>query len=163
MRSDSDQAVGREIERKFRVVDPPAWLGRCPSEVIDQGYLAITETTEVRLRGIDSRKVLTVKRGHGEERLEEEVALSDEQYAALWPLTDGLRVHKRRHLVDGEPTIEVDVYLDDLAGLVTAEVEFASSDAAHAFGAPDWVGDELTGDDRYANQQLAIHGLPTDA
>jgi hypothetical protein len=32
--------------------------------------------------------VLTVKRGHGENRLEEEVALTDKQLAALWPLTE---------------------------------------------------------------------------
>ena len=40
------------------------------------------------------------------------------------------------------------------------EVEFASEDAAAAFAPPDWVGRELTGDRAYANQSLALHGLP---
>ena len=155
--------MGREIERKFRVVRPPAWLERAPAQLIDQGYLAISETSEVRLRRINSESVLTVKRGHGENRLEEEVALTDEQLAALWPLTEGCRLHKRRHTVEGAPTIEVDVYLDDLAGLIIAEVEFDSMDAADAFEPPDWIGEELTDDGRYANQQLALHGLPSDA
>jgi CYTH domain-containing protein len=155
--------MGREIERKFRVVGPPPWLERAPAQLIDQGYLAIAETSEVRLRRINSESVLTVKRGHGENRLEEEVALTNEQLAALWPLTEGSRLHKRRHTVDGAPAIEVDVYLDDLAGLIIAEVEFDSTDAADAFEPPDWIGEEVTDDERYANQQLALHGLPSDA
>jgi adenylate cyclase len=154
--------VGREIERKFRVNDPPPWLGRAPARVIDQGYLAIGETSEVRLRRIDSDELLTVKSGHGEDRLEVEVALDHEQFAALWPLTEGRRIHKRRHTIEGDGKIEVDVYLGDLAGLIVAEVEFDSMDAADAFEPPDWIADELTDDDRYANQQLALHGHPDD-
>jgi CYTH domain-containing protein len=34
--------------------------------------------------------------------------------------------------------------------------------AAHAFAPPPWAGTELTGDARYANQSLALHGLPVD-
>jgi adenylate cyclase len=155
--------MGREIERKFRVTGPPSWLERCPAEEIEQGYLSIGPESEVRLRNVASRKVLTVKRGHGTERLEEEVAIDDEQFGALWPLTVDRRIHKRRHSVEGEPRIEVDVYLGDLAGLVTAEVEFESVEEARAYDPPEWVGPELTGDERYANQQLALHGVPSDA
>ena len=32
-----------------------------------------------------------------------------------------------------------------------------------SFEPPDWIGEELTDDERYANQQLALHGLPSDA
>jgi len=156
--------VGVEIERKFRIREPPQWLSECRSAAIDQGYLAIAEDgEEVRLRRIDgSSAVLTVKRGRGEERLEVEIELTDEQFQALWPLTEGRRVEKRRHRVEGDPLIEVDVYSGNLAGLVVAETEFPSVDASHRFDPPDWLGEELTGDDRYANQQLAARGLPTD-
>jgi adenylate cyclase len=156
--------VGVEIERKFRVREPPRWLSECRSQAIDQGYLAIAEDgEEVRLRRIDrSSAVLTVKRGRGEERLEVEIGLTDEQFQALWPLTEGRRLEKRRHRVEGEPLIEVDVYGGDLEGLVVAETEFPSVDASHRFDPPEWLGEELTGDDRYANQRLAAVGLPTD-
>jgi adenylate cyclase len=154
--------MGVEIERKFRVTDPPPWLSECRAEAIEQGYLAIAEGgEEVRLRRIDASSVLTVKRGEGEKRLEVEIELSDEQFRAVWPLTEGRRLEKRRHRVEGDPVIEVDVYRGDLAGLVIAECEFPSLEASHRFDPPDWLGDELTGDVRYANQRLAVRGLPT--
>jgi adenylate cyclase len=153
-----------EIERKFRVLDPPPWLSECRSEAIDQGYLAVAEDgDEVRLRRIDGSSVLlTVKRGRGEERLEVEIGLTDDQFRELWPLTEGRRLEKRRHRVEGEPVIEVDVYGGELEGLVIAETEFPSVDASHRFDPPDWLGEELTADGRYANQHLAASGLPTD-
>jgi adenylate cyclase len=156
----SNGAPTAEIERKFLVAQRPDWLDRCRSEAIEQGYLAIGEDDEVRIRRSDGGAVLTVKRGHGEERLEEEVEIDDDQVAALWPLTDGRRISKRRYYVEGEPTIEVDVYAGDLDGLVTAEAEFGSREAADRFSPPAWTGQEVTDDDRYANQQLAIHGRP---
>ena len=152
-----------EIERKFLIADPPEWLNECRSESIEQGYLALGEHhEEVRLRRGEGPARLTVKRGHGEERLEQEVEISDEQLDALWPLTEGRRVAKQRHYVEGAPTLEVDVYSGELKGLVTAEAEFPSLKAAERFSAPDWLGRELTGDDRYANQELATRGLPGD-
>ena len=154
--------MGVEIERKFRVLDPPPWLSSCRSRMIEQGYLAIGgDGEEVRVRRSDGSNVLTVKRGRGEERLESEVELSDDQFRSLWPLTEGRRVEKRRHLVEGESPIEVDVYRGNLEGLVVAEIEFPSVDASHRFDPPDWLGDELTGDERYANQRLATAGLPS--
>lgn len=41
-----------------------------------------------------------------------------------------------------------------------AEVEFGTEAAALAFEPPAWMGAELTGDERYANQSLASRGLP---
>ena len=56
--------------------------------------------------------------------------------------------------------IELDVYRDHLSGLVTAEVEFDSEDAAAAFAAPSWLGREITEEPGYKNQRLAVDGLP---
>jgi CYTH domain-containing protein len=57
-------------------------------------------------------------------------------------------------------TAEIDRYRGALAGLVTVEVEFESLEAAAAFEPPGWFGQEVTGDDRYANRRLAVDGLP---
>ena len=65
-------------------------------------------------------------------------------------------------IVDDDRTIEVDVYEGSLEGLVVAEVEFESEDEAGEFEPPAWVGEELTGDPRYANEALAVDGLPSD-
>jgi CYTH domain-containing protein len=157
--------VSVEIERKFRLHREPESLGDCRSTRIEQGYLAIEGRggAEVRLRRRDGETLMTVKRGSGLTRTEEEIDLEPEQFEALWPLTEGRRVAKMRYLVSTETgEIEVDVFEGELAGMVTAEMEFDSEAASDAFEPADWLGAEVTGDDRYANETLATHGLPEE-
>ena len=104
-----------------------------------------------------------MKRGSGGIRTEEEIALEPEQFEALWRFTEGRRLEKVRYLVPtatGE--IEVDVFEGELAGIITAEIEFDSEAQSDAFGPPEWLGGEVTGDHRYANETLAVHGLPEE-
>jgi CYTH domain-containing protein/CHAD domain-containing protein len=152
-----------EIERKFMVADLPR--AESGAATIEQGYLALDEHAEVRLRRIDGELLLTAKRGHGEVREEVEVSIHPKAFEALWPLTAGRRVRKVRHYVPlGEGLrAEIDVYEGDLDGLRTAEIEFGSREGADAFAPPPWLGTELTGDERYANQSLATVGLPEKA
>jgi adenylate cyclase len=56
-------------------------------------------------------------------------------------------------------TIELDVYHGQLEGLITAEIEFASAEAAAAFRPPAWLGREITDDPGYKNKRLATHGV----
>jgi adenylate cyclase len=150
-----------EIERKFLVPEPPGTLDSHRSARIEQGYLASGEAGEVRLRRADEELSLTVKRGRGEVRDEEEVELGSEQFERLWPLTEDRRVAKTRYWVPaGDRTIELDVYEGELDGLLTAEVEFPSEEESHDFDPPEWFGDEVTGDDRYRNESLAREGPP---
>jgi adenylate cyclase len=155
--------MGVEIERKFLLPRAPEWLSRCDSEPVDQGYLAIGEDgSEVRLRRIGDRTQLTAKRGRGERRLEEEIEISAEQFDSLWSLTEGRRLRKVRHYVEDGYRVEVDVYGEALEGLVVAEVEFESEAASRGFRPPDWLGQEVTGDVRYANEHLARYGIPAE-
>ena len=148
-----------EVERKFLVEQPPD-LRHADAEEIDQGYLAIGSDGEVRLRRKGEHLLLTVKRGGGLARDEAEVELDPEMFDRLWPLTEGRRLHKRRHLIaHGDLEIEVDVYAGELEGLAVAEIEFSSEDAARAFEPPDWLGDDVTGDPRYLNETLATEGV----
>ena len=149
-----------EIERKFLVAEMPrAENGRT---VIEQGYLALDAHAEVRLRRAGGALLLTAKTGHGEVREEVEVPLGPGAFEALWPLTAGKRVRKVRHYVplNGLLRAEVDVFEGALDGLRTAEIEFSSRAEADRFVPPPWLGRELTGDQRYANQTLATAGLP---
>ena len=41
-----------------------------------------------------------------------------------------------------------------------AEVEFGDQQAARAFVAPAWFGEDVTENDAYKNQRLAVEGLP---
>jgi adenylate cyclase len=154
---------GIEIERKFLVAEPPADLGRWPSTALEQGYLAITDDRpEVRIRRADGQAWLTVKSGGGRVRVEEEIVIDAERFERLWPLTEGLRIEKRRYEIDASDglVIELDVYTGHLDGLVVAEVEFDSEEAAEAFAPPGWLGEDVTEDLRYKNQRLARDGAP---
>jgi adenylate cyclase len=149
-----------EVERKFLVAERPD-LDEGSADQIDQGYLAIGDEEEVRLRRKGEKLTLTAKRGSGLTRDEAEVELTREDFDQLWPLTEGKRLHKRRYLVpQGDLTIEVDVYEGDLEGLVVAEVEFPSEQAARSFEPLGWLSDEVTGDGRYLNETLATRGRP---
>lgn len=154
-----------EIERKFLVAEVPADLG--PGAVIRQGYLAVDGPTEVRIRSIDDRCVLTVKGGHGIERAEVELDLDRARFDELWDLTQDRRIDKVRHRIPlgsevaGHATVaEVDVYADALDGLVVVEVEFASRGDAGAFVVPGWFGRELTDEPGWSNAALAASGRP---
>jgi adenylate cyclase len=150
-----------EIERKFLLDAVPP--GEHPRRGIEQGYLAVGDDgVEVRVRRADDTVTLTVKSGPGLVRVEEEIPIDERRFESLWPLTDGRRVVKTRHLVAlGEGlTAEVDVYDGALAGLLTAEIEFPSEASSQAFAAPEWLGREVTGDERYANRTLALRGAP---
>ena len=160
---DDSSPRGVEIERKFLVAELPAGLGEHPHERIEQGYLAIApDGVEVRVRRRGDRATLTVKSGPGQVRTEEELALDARRFDSLWPLTEGRRVSKTRHEVPlgAGLTAELDVYDGAHDGLVTVEIEFGSVDASERFSPPPWVGRELTGDARYANQTLAVDGRP---
>ncbi len=152
--------MAQEIERKFLVGEIPPGLAFDSEDEIDQGYL-VTGETEVRLRRRGDRHLLTVKRGHGLSREEVEVPLDPGSFDELWQLTEGHRVEKtRRTTALDAGTLEVDTYSGALEGLVTAEIEFADAASAEAFVPPDWLGRELTGNERYSNQRLALDGLP---
>lgn len=152
-----------EIERKFLLEQLPAELEQSLAADIEQGYLAVTKNSEVRVRRHGEGFALTFKRGTGEEREEIEIELDRRQFQALWEATEGSRLTKRRYLVPlgDRVSAEVDVYFGSLAGLRVAEVEFPSREAAASFRPPAWFGREVTGDRRFANQTLAIAGIPS--
>ena len=153
-----------EIERKFLLPAPPDDLDRHPSTAIEQGYLAVhPDGTEVRVRRRGGAATLTVKSGGGKVRAEEELALADADFERLWPLTEGRRIEKVRHVIPTDipgVEIELDEYRGDLDGLLVAEVEFPGEDEAHAFTPPPWFGADVTDDRRFKNQRLAVDGRP---
>ena len=154
--------MAEEIERKF-IVSEAGDLDQHASTRIEQGYLAIGsgDDAEVRIRRADHTFTLTVKGGYGEVRTEEEIEIGADRFESLSSLTGDRRVAKTRYRVPhGELVIAVDVYGGALDGLITAEVEFESEAEAADFDPPDWIGTEVTGDDRYGNASLATRGLP---
>jgi CYTH domain-containing protein len=154
-----------EIERKFLIPTLPQDLERFPCSRIEQGYVAIDAAgIEVRIRRRRERTSLTIKGGSGRSRAEEEIEIDAPRFARLWALSGGRCLEKTRYEIpaDGGLTIELDVYRGRLEKLATAEVEFASLEAAERFVAPPWFGKEVTDDDAYKNRRLAVDGRPAD-
>jgi CYTH domain-containing protein len=152
-----------ERERKFLVAVVPDEIGA--GTTFRQGYMAIDGSVSVRVRqAAEDGYTLTVKAGRGAVRTEIEFEINSEQFDAAWQHTGGRSVHKTRHRLPlGDHTVELDVFHDDLHGLVLAEVEFDDDESLAAFEPPDWFGPEVTDDVSYTNASLAVHapsGLP---
>lgn len=149
--------MATEIERKFLVASLPPQVADRPGSAIRQGYLATDGPAEVRIRDDDGARSLTVKSQGTLVRTEVDLPLDAAAFDALWPLTDGARVEKRRIRapLPGGLVAEVDAFGGVLAGLVVVEVEFGESSAAEAFAPPPWFGPEVTADPRFKNRALA--------
>lgn len=152
--------AGTETERKYLLRTLPDVAREAPWRDIVQGYLPGTEIVE-RLRVVTTpdgrvRRYRTIKLGTGLTRLEAEEEAGAELLDALWPLTVGRRVAKRRYLVeDGPHRWEVDVFQG--RDLVLAELELR--DATEGVELPTWLAPqvvrEVTGEDAYVNLNLA--------
>ncbi len=149
-----------ERERKFHVVDLPD-LGD-EGERLRQGYLAIDGSVSVRVRDAATKGcTMTVKAGRGAVRTELEFPIDIVQFDAAWEHTAGRRIHKTRHRLPlGDHVVELDMFHDDLDGLVLVEVEFGSDEELASFEPPDWFGREVTDDEGYTNASLAVAGDP---
>jgi adenylate cyclase len=148
--------MGIEIERKFLVVGE-SWRDAVESQTrIMQGYIAAGENATVRARLAGERGFLTIKGMiQGASRAEYEYEIpADEAVSLLRDLALSPPVDKVRFRVRcGAHVWDLDVFAGENAGLVMAEVELSRED--EPFQMPDWAGEEVTGDGRYYNVNLA--------
>ena len=160
--SEQESTDHLERERKWLVTDVPTALPA--GTKLRQGYLASTPDISLRIRDAGKKGcTLTIKSGSGATRTELEWPIERDVFERLWPLTGTERVSKTRYeLPSGEHTIELDVFDEQLDGLVFAEVEFPSQEAMDTYAAPAWFGSDVTDDGRYTNAALARHGRPED-
>ena len=153
-----------EIERKFLVDDPElAILNARRSFQIFQGYISNDPARTVRLRIGEEKGFLTIKGASfndGTTRQEWEQEISLLKAKALMPLClPGIIKKTRYHVVEQQQLFEVDVFEAAHKGLVIAEIELKH--AKDTIQLPKWIGKEVTGDKRYYNSYLALHGIPS--
>ena len=153
-----------EIERKYLVSALPEGLDAFPHTEIEQGYLCTSPT--LRIRRMGDAFILTAKE-HVRSTTsaivnrEEEFELSKEAYTKLRAKCDGQMVCKTRyHIPVGEYTAELDIFHGVHKGLLLAEVEFPSVEAADAFTPPVWFGKDVSADPQYRNSYLAFNVSP---
>lgn len=153
--------MAEEIERKFLVRSDGWKRAATGSKALRQGYLSSNAKATVRVRtSDDTQAVVTIKgavRGLSRAEFEYEVPIADAR--EMLAMAEPHVVTKRRHIVPfGGLTWEVDVFEGRHAGLVIAEVELESEDQSVEL--PDWVGAEVTDDDRYYNASLSRADAP---
>ena len=152
----------QEIERKFLVRDDSWRAAAVSAERMRQGYLCAEEARTVRVRLAGNRAWITIKgAGDGAARAEYEYPIPPADAADL---LDHLclpgQIDKTRHRIPyGGLVFEVDVFHGDNEGLVLAEVELPATDTV--VEQPTWLGEEVTGDPRSVNADLARHPITT--
>ncbi len=149
-----------EIERKYKVAAPPANYTSYPRHTIQQAYLC-TEPV-IRIRRQDHEYYLTYKSKGLLEREEYNLPLTGEAYAHLLPKADGIVLSKTLYLIPCPKetgatglTIELDVFSGAYEGLILAEVEFPTKEAALSFTPPGWFGEDVTFSGEYQNSRLS--------
>ncbi len=144
-----------EIERKFLVKGDFRKHAK-GMRLIVQGYISSHPARSVRVRQVGRQAFLTIKGigdAAGVRRLEWEQEISMADAEGLLGLCEPGRIEKRRYTIPvGRHLFEVDEFLGDNQGLILAEVELKTED--EAFDKPDWLGEEVTGQERYYNAML---------
>lgn len=168
--------MGLEIEKKFTVKKLPDDLKRYAYHHIEQGYLNVHPA--IRVRQEDDHYYMTYKGANGIMAKEEyNMDLDEASYKHMLKKADGNIITKKRYLIplnedafskeyldehkedakafwDGNIKIELDVFEGFFEGLIIAEVEFPSIEAADNYKPADWFEKEVTGMKEYSNAQL---------
>lgn len=149
--------MGLEIERKFLVKNDSYKKEAHTKIYIKQGFLNSDKNRVVRIRITDEKAFLTIKgksNSSGTSRFEWEKEIPISEANELFNLCEPGIIEKTRFLVIiGNHVFEVDEFLHDNEGLVIAEVELSSENESYA--SPDWIGLEVTGNEKYYNSNLS--------
>ena len=146
-----------EIEHKF-LVNGGAYRGLAEPVFYRQGYLCIDAKKEVRVRMAGENAFITIKSKINEtvrQEFEYSIPAADAQLM-LNESCENRIVEKYRYRIPfAGKTWEVDKFLDKNTGSVVAEIELEYE--GEPFEKPDWVRQEVSGDDRYLNAALALN------
>lgn len=151
-----------EIERKF-LLKNDNWKSQVTKTLaIKQGYLQSglnkSQKSSVRIRISNEQANINIKSVDLimlRQEFEYAIPLADAQQM-LSTLCDDVVVEKTRyHVPYASHLWEVDIFTGENDGLQMAEIELASID--ESFELPDWIGEEVTNDERYYNIYLLKH------
>lgn len=149
--------MGKEIERKF-LVDLEKWklVQKPAGHHYRQGYITNEPEKTIRVRLTDNSAYLTIKGiSTGASRLEYEYEIPQHDAKELLDNFSGSELSKIRYTINFmNKTWEIDEFLGENAGLLVAEIELQNEE--DHFEKPDWIGKEVTGEERYYNSNLTI-------
>ena len=151
-----------EIERKFLVCGEEFMSLATEKHEIAQGYLCREAERTIRVRICDARAFITIKSntirdGIAKFEWEKEIDLGDANELLEIALPGVIK--KTRYIIPApaykgqKRKWEVDVFHGRLEGQLLAEIELGAED--EPYERPAWIGDEVTGDERYTNAYLS--------
>ncbi len=147
-----------EIERKF-LINRKEWamVEKPEPNFFRQGYISIDPNKTIRVRTTNDAAFLTIKgKSIGATRKEFEYEIPKLDAVEMLDHFAVSELSKKRYcLTFGGKVWEVDEFFGDNEGLLMAEIELNSED--EYFEIPIWVGEEVTGDERYYNSKLTVH------
>lgn len=146
--------MAQEIERKF-LVKGEGWRKLSSGVLYSQGYLSTVKERTVRIRIQNNEATLTIKsitKGISRSEFEYTIPLADAEIM-LQQMTVQPIIKKYRYRIPVDDVVwEIDEFLGANQGLIIAELELQSPD--QIFRLPDWVGQEVSSDPRYYNNNL---------
>ncbi|WP_412467300.1 CYTH domain-containing protein [Pedobacter sp. KLB.chiD] len=149
--------MGKEIERKF-LIHQLNWdkLAKPKGKLLRQGYLLTDKTKTIRIRATESKGFLTIKgETIGATRLEYEYEIPVGEATELLDNFSASELSKTRYEIEFNGKLwEIDVFSGDNEGLIVAEIELESEE--ETFDLPDWIGKEVTEEERYYNSNLTV-------
>lgn len=155
-----------EIERRFLLRPYPLRKFLRAHDIvvktarIEQFYLPLQDGQATRYRKKDDLFFMTVKRGHGLVREEEEREVDSETFFSQLESRSGNMIKKRRYTFEyGSSQYELDQFSGHLKGLVILEIEFDDEKRALDFVLPEvftpLLVSEVTDDERFSNLGLS--------
>ena len=144
-----------ELEKTYLVKKFPLWLFDFPYKDLLDIYIPMnSEHAHIRIRKHGDSMVIMKKELTNPSDLssmeESVIHLNIDEFSALQQVP-GRRIHKHRYYIPYQwLTIEVDVFQDELAWLVMADVEFPDELSKKNFLMPDFCLCEVTQDVTFA-------------
>ncbi len=150
--------MGKEIERKY-LVHKDKWqlLDKPKGQLYQQGYLLTDPNKTIRVRITETQGFLTIKGlSVGATRAEYEYEIPMEDAKELLENFSTSELSKIRYKIVFEDKLwEVDEFMGANAGLIVAEIELTSENESYLI--PNWILEEVTGNEKYYNSNLTIH------
>lgn len=149
-----------ELERTYLVKKLPEEMKMATAtELLDIYLPSNSEHPILRIRKRGGKYMITKKHPivgtDSSEQSEETILLLEDEYNELSQIK-GKRVRKNRYTINKPGmTVDIDVFLDDLDGLVTVDFEFLSNDEKNNFEMPDWCLADVTQEKIIAGGMLA--------
>lgn len=149
-----------ELEKTYLAKYLPEGLAQCETRELSDLYIPFQSAhPKMRIRKKGGKHEITkkvrIEASDASAQEEQTMSLSADEYAALSQV-EGKKLRKIRYeYSNGESLVaEIDIFQDDLSGLVVIDFEFDSGEEKDAFSMPDFCLADVTQEDFVAGGML---------